>query len=444
MNKKLLLAGLAGILSLATACKKDDPSPKPTPTPTPQPGFTIEAKTTDLLQFDTVRLSAQGAKADAKLSWVINGKEVAEGKDYAFTQPRVGRYQVSLVDKTSGEKVSKDFSVTGRFTSGAFLLNEGNFGNETGTLTYIDASKQFVLDSAYIRVNGTKLGNVCQDMTFANGKVYILSQNGPRNGGEGLLTIADAKTLEKHKVINDATLAKDQPTHIAVVHSRIYLRGNKGIYRGTEEGSFKLIPGTEKANKLRMVTIGELVIATTSTKKLLVIQDEEVKKTLTLPEGTISGIDLAPNGHLWLSYFKPSTIAKVSVSASEIKILDKHELDQSITSVGSLGWNVTSSSAFFAQGNKIYFTGQTSIIYRHDFSTGETKEIVDVQKVDKQAKMYYNSLGIDPKTGHIYYASFDDWGTYKKNVTLVLSPDGKVLLKREHVNAFPAGFYFIP
>jgi hypothetical protein len=438
MNKKLLLAGLAGILSLATACKKDDPSPKPTPTPTPQPGFTIEAKTTDLLQFDTVRLSAQGTKADAKLSWVINGKEVGEGKDYAFTQPRVGRYQVSLVDKTSGEKVSKDFSVTARFTSGAFLLNEGNFGNETGTLTYIDASKQFVLDSAYIRVNGTKLGNVCQDMTFANGKVYIISQNGPKNGGEGLLTIADAKTLEKHKVINDATLAKDWPTHIAVVHSRIYLRGNSGIYRGTEEGSFKLIPGTEKANKLRMVTIGELVIATTSTNKLLVIQDEEVKQTFTLPEGSPSGLALAPDGQLWLSYSKPNTLAKVSVSASGVKILDKHATTQ------SLDKKYTATSAIFARANQIFFTEQSSVIYRHDFSTGETKEIVDVQKVDKQAKMYYNSLGIDPKTGHIYYASFGDYSTYKKNVTLVLDHDGKVLLKREHVNAFPAGFYFIP
>ncbi len=436
MNKKLLLAGLAGILSLATACKKDDPSPKPTPTP--QPGFTIEAKTTDLLQFDTVRLSAQGAKADAKLSWVINGKEVGEGKDYAFTQPRVGRYQVSLVDKTSGEKVSKDFSVTARFTSGAFLLNEGNFGNETGTLTYIDASKQFVLDSAYIRVNGTKLGNVCQDMTFANGKVYIISQNGPKNGGEGLLTIADAKTLEKHKVINDANLAKDWPTHIAVVHSRIYLRGNKGIYRGTEEGSFKLIPGTEQANKLRMVTIGELVIATTSTNKLLVIQDEEVKQTFTLPEGSPSGLALAPDGQLWLSYSKPNTLAKVSVSASGVKILDKH------TTTQSLDKQWTATSAIFARANQIFFTEQSSVIYRHDFSTGETKEIVDVQKVDKQAKMYYNSLGIDPKTGHIYYASFGDYSTYKQNVTLVLDHDGKVLLKREHVNAFPAGFYFIP
>lgn len=438
MNKKLLLAGLAGILSLATACKKDDPSPKPTPTPTPQPGFTIEAKTTDLLQFDTVRLSAQGAKADAKLAWVLNGKEVAEGKDYAFTQPRVGRYQVSLVDKTSGEKVSKDFSVTGRFTSGAFLLNEGNFGNETGTLTYIDASKQFVLDSAYIRVNGTKLGNVCQDMTFANGKVYIISQNGPKNGGEGLLTIADAKTLEKHKVINDATLAKDWPTHIAVVHSRIYIRGNSGIYRGTEEGSFKLIPGTEKANKLRMVTIGELVIATTSTNKLLVIQDEEVKQTFTLPEGSPSGLALAPDGQLWLSYSKPNTLAKVSVSASGVKILDKH------TTTPSLDKKYTATSAIFARANQIFFTEQSSVIYRHDFSTGDTKKIVDVQTIDKQAKMYYNSLGIDPKTGHIYYASFGDYSTYKKNVTLVLDHDGKVLLKREHVNAFPAGFYFIP
>ena len=438
MNKKLLLAGIAGILSLATACKKDDPSPKPTPTPTPQPGFTIEAKTTNLLQFDTVRLSAQGAKADAKLTWMVNGKEVGEGKDYAFTQPRTGSYKVDLVDKRNGGKVSKDFSVAARFTSGAFLLNEGNMSNETGTLTYIDASKKFVLDSAYIRVNGTKLGNVCQDMAFANGKVYILSQNGPKNGGEGMLTIADAKTLEKIKIINDPKTAADWPTHIAVINGRIYLRGNSGIYSGTEDGRFNLIPGTDKANKLRMATIGDLVVATTSTKKLLVLQDGQVKQTFALPEGSPSGLALAPNGQLWLSYSEPNTLAKLSVSASEVKILEKHTTTQSL----SKGW--TATSAIFAQDNQIFFTEQKPVIYRHDFSKNETKEIVDILKLDSEAKMYYNSLGVDPKTGHIYFASFGDWATYKKNITLVLNPDGSLLFKREKVNAFPAGFYFIP
>ena len=59
--------------------------------------------------------------------------------------------------------------------------------------------------------------------------------------------------------------------------------------------------------------------------------------------------------------------------------------------------------------------------------------------------MYYNSLGVAPATGELYYAAFEDFTTYnKKNVTMVLKADGTKLLLKEKVNSFPAGFFFIP
>ena len=117
--------------------------------------------------------------------------------------------------------------VEGRFGKGAFILNEGNMGNETGTLTFVD-SKGIAVDSAYYRVNQTLLGNVCQDLFISDNKMYILSQNGAKNGGEGLLTIANATSLEKEKVYDNTTLS--WPSNLAVVGENLYIRDNNGVY----------------------------------------------------------------------------------------------------------------------------------------------------------------------------------------------------------------------
>ena len=75
--------------------------------------------------------------------------------------------------------------VEGRFGKGTFILNEGNMSNETGTLTFVD-SKGTAMDSAYYRVNQTLLGNVCQDLFISDSKIYVLSQNGAKNGWRGI------------------------------------------------------------------------------------------------------------------------------------------------------------------------------------------------------------------------------------------------------------------
>ena len=448
MYKKILIASLALIAGLAS-CKKDDPTPSPNPPST----LTIDgvASSLEFYQLDTAHLSVAGVAKDtaAKAIWAVNGAKAAEGATFDFTTAHPGKYEVTLT--VDGKSAKHTYTVAPRFSEGAFLLNEGNSGNETGSLTYIHPSKKLVIDQAYFHINGTKLGNVCQDLAFGNDKVYIISQNGPRNGGEGLLTIAEAGSLKKVKVYNDATLAQKWPTHIAVIRDHIYLRADykatptspKGcIYRGTEDGGFTLIPETEGVMKMRMAQIGERLFALTSDSKVLMIQGTQVVRELDLSPAKPTGIAVSHDGKLWVSTTSPNAILKVDPTPDNFVALDTHVLDKSISS----GWSAT--SAFFAHGDKLYFTGQSSVIYCHDFATNKTSQVIDVKTIDgvgTSANMYYNSLGVDPATGELYYAAFEDFSTYnKKNVTMVLKADGTKLLLKEQVNSFPAGFYFIP
>lgn len=446
MYKKILIASLALIAGLAS-CKKDDPTPSPNPPST----LTIDgvASTLEFYQLDTAHLSVAGVAKDAaaKAVWAVNGAKAAEGATFDFTTAHPGKYEVTLT--VGGKSAKHTYTVAPRFSEGAFLLNEGNFGNETGSLTYIHPSKKLVIDQAYYRVNGTKLGNVCQDLAFGNDQVYILSQLGPKNGGEGLLTIASSNSLEKVKVYNDEALAQSTPTHIAVLRDHIYIRTERdGILRGSSEGGFTPITGTKKALKQRMAQIGERLFALTSDSKVLMIQGTQVVRELDLSPAKPSGIAVSHDGKLWVSTTSPNAILKVDPTPDNFVALDTHILDKSISATGPESWQRTTSSAFFAHGDKLYFTGQSSVIYCHDFATSKTSQVIDVKTIDgvgTSANMYYNSLGVDPSTGELYYAAFEGYSTYnKKNVTMVLKADGTKLLLKEKVNSFPAGFYFIP
>lgn len=447
MTKKILWASLALVVGFAS-CKKDDPV-EVEKALTRELSLSFSNNATAIQQIEPIVITATGEQATTNpsgLIWRVNGKEVARGTTYTFRPGLPGKYSLNVSSSDGNVSITRDYTVEPRFTKGAFLLNEGNRTNETGTITYVDVDKKVILDSAYIHVNGTKLGNVCQDLTFANDKVYIISQNGQRNGGEGLLTIAKAGTLEKIKVFNDATLAKEWPTHIAVIEDRIYLRANNGIHVGTENGGFKLIAGTEKAQMLRMAVIGQRVFATTSDKKLLMIQGDQVVKELLLAEKA-TGLALADDGNLWVAISNQGSnnqILKVSADPADFKILDMQAVSLSLS-------NYTTASVIQPHGNVLYFAvtpwKAPISIHKHDFAAKATTLFANIldTKYAPELKTFYNSLGVDPKTGYVYYSGIKGFGEdYKTNSTLVLDPQGNVLIKKDNTNSFPAGWYFIP
>ena len=343
--------------------------------------------------------------------------------------------------KANGQEFKKKYGVRPRFDKGVFLLNEGSMNTETGSLTYLNAKHKVIVDNAFYRVNGKRLGNVCQDMAFANDKIYIISQNGKAHGGEGMLVIAEAKSLKFLSEYTDEKLVALNPSHIAVVGDKIYLRTDKGIYVGGEQGGFKLIPETLQASKLNMKTVGDLVFALTQDNKVLMIQGDRVVASLALAEGKVSGLALSNNGSLFMSYTNPNRIAKLSQDPKVFKILEEQNEE-----TANLAQKETSSSRIFAYGNMLYIPNDR-VIYVHDFSSKQTSKWSDVDSKEYPTALnqYYNSLGLDDK-GNVYYAALEGWGAqYKNNLTLIMDATKKTtILEKMGVNAFPAGFYTIP
>ena len=436
MNKKLQIAFLAIALGL-TACVQD----KVTPELPEDLHIDASSGATNLHQLEKADFTAVGStvKDGKDVTWYVNGKQVATGLNYAFSSNLPGEFEIMI--KANGQEFKKKYGVRPRFDKGVFLLNEGSMNTETGSLTYLNAKHKVIVDNAFYRVNGKRLGNVCQDMAFANDKIYIISQNGKAHGGEGMLVIAEAKSLKFLSEYTDEKLVALRPSHIAVVGDKIYLRTDEGIYVGREQGGFKFIPETLKASKLNMKTVGDLVFALTQDNKVLMIQGDRVVASLALAEGTVSGLALSNNGSLFMSYTNPNRIAKLSQDPKEFKILEEQEVKGA-----NLAADRTSSSRIFAYGNMLYIPNDR-VIYVHDFSSKQTSKWSDVDSKEYPTTLnqYYNSLGLDDK-GNVYYAALEGWGAqYKNNLTLIMDATTKTtILEKMGVNAFPAGFYTIP
>ena len=436
MNKKLQIAFLAIALGL-TACVQD----KVTAELPEDLHIDASSGATNLHQLEKADFTAVGStvKDGKDVTWYVNGKQVATGINYAFSSNLPGEFEIMI--KANGQEFKKKYGVRPRFDKGVFLLNEGSLKTETGSLTYLNAKHKVIVDNAFYRVNGKKLGNICQDMAFANNKIYIISQNGKVNGGEGMLVIAEANSLKFLSEYTDEKLVALNPSHIAVVGDKIYLRTDKGIYVGGEQGGFKLIPETLQASKLNMKTVGDLVFALTQDNKVLMIQGDRVVASLALAAGKVSGLALSNNGSLFMSYTNPNRIAKLSQDPKEFKILEEQDEE-----TANLAQKETSSSRIFAYGNMLYIPNDR-VIYVHDFSSKQTSKWSDVNSEEYSTALnqYYNSLGLDDK-GNVYYAALEGWGAqYKNNLTLIMDATKKTtILEKMGVNAFPAGFYTIP
>lgn len=390
-----------------------------------------------IVQLDTLYLDAriENLSGTAKYLWTVDGKEVSTASTYKFSQPRTGEYIIGLtVSDSNGEtlQTTMNAKVEGRFGKGTFILNEGNMTDETGTLTFVD-SKGIAVDSAYYRVNQTLLGNACQDLFISENKIYILSQNGARNGGEGLLAIANANSLEKEKVYDNATL--NRPTHLAVVGENLYIRDGHGVYMlNTSTDALTFVEGTGEALKNRMAVVGEKVFVMGS-KKLYVIQNGAIIHTIPF-NSSLSGIAKTYDENLWVSCTSPASIIKVN--PVDYTIIDTHALNVSI----GAGWG--GAPAFSAKDDIIYFSNAGFKLYRHIFSQNKTEEVADIKQYVEDAGMYYNSLGVDPVSGEVYFATLKGYLEYKTNDIAIFdfSKTPALQFDIKNKNSFPAGVFF--
>lgn len=321
------------------------------------------------------------------------------------------------------------------YSKGTFVLNERSADNASGNLIFISPENE-ITTNAYYTVNKSHLGSACQDLFIANGKMYIISQNGTE---DGMLVIANAGTLKKEEAFSKEDLAElNWPTHIAVVGDNAYIRDGQGIYLlklASKELTF--IEGSEGALKNRMAVAQGKTFAMTS-DGILVLQNGTILKNIKL-ESTPTGILKASDGNLWVAINAPAKIMKIS--SNDYSVIKENEIGEGFGL--SAGWG--STPAISAKGDMIYFGNDEAKIYRHNFTTGETQLMVNVPDRVENAGITYNTLAVNPTNGDVYVNTIKDWTEFTtNNISVFNFENGNSTLVNNYqdLTAFPAGVFF--
>lgn len=431
---------LSIILGLFSSCNDDNDCPGVDPQ---APIINITSGNLSMNIGDSIILKANSISLlPTTYSWSMDSVEVSTDSIFVFKKNYSGDFEVQLIaTNEKGSTVSKtQIHVNpGKYKEGTFIINEGS--SSPGSLIFINSQGQ-VTNKAYELENGGKLGNACQDLFIQNHKMYIVAQNGGNEGG--YLTIINAETLKKERAFQEELSDKvSWPTHIAVLNDdNIYLRDNNGIKRfQPSTGEVTLIEGSQKARKNTMAVCNGKIFAAVD-KTVVVIEQGQDAITNTIQfEGKVSGVIKASDGNLWVSDAN-GNIYKID-SGTYAEIGSQYVGDEAKNTL-SAGWAATPSIT--AKGDTLYMNGSGTKIYRHVFSTGKTKLMVDVKDMVENAGMAYNTVAVNPLTGEVIFNSIKGYGQdYKINNISVFDFSGEEpVLKANHENytEFPGGTFF--
>lgn len=431
----LLLGVFAGLVS---SCSDDD---KYIPTP---PAVTIESAngSFSMLPTESIVLKAKvDSPIETSLAWLVNGEKVSTDSIYTFKAEELGKYNVMLaVSNADGKAFTTTMiEVHGTYKYGTFVVSEGS--SSSGSLVFI-TPKGEVIDNAYYLENGGELGGGTQDLFIKDNKMYIISQNGGYDGG--YLTILNAETLKRERKFQSELDGKvSWATHVvALGEDDIYLRDNNGIKRfQPSSGTVTLIEGTKGARKNTMAVADGKVFASVS-KTVVVIESgkDEVTNTIKFDEN-VSSVIKASDGDLWV----------LDASGSITKVDAKTYAKLATNKVSDDAKNILSPSYaaapyITAKGDTLYMSGLSSKIYRHIFSTKETKLMVDAKDFVENVGVVYNTCAVHPLTGEVYFNSIKGYGLdYLINNISVFDFSGnepKLSANYENYTAFPAGIFF--
>lgn len=347
---------------------------------------------------------------------------------------------------------------------GTFVLNEGNMTTENGSLTYI-TPEGYVVDDAYKAVNGTELGNVCQDMAFCDGKIYIISQNGDENAvgtkfeNDGMLVIVDAKTLKKERSFSREELKELYwPTHIAVLdESHVYIRDNKdnegAIWRfDTKSGQLTFIEGSKGAPQTPFVVKGKKVYTYKNTNVLIKLWSVDATSDKITPANLpyhlkeVYQIKDAGNNNIWVlgdvtDRESPNWVIKTDLSNPSDNKAPYRKLHV-------LPSNRNSSGDYFTAHNNTIYYNEDTYIYSVTFDEEDSQpiQLVDLNGIDSNAKELYNGMKVNTSTGYLYVNTIKGVGPFYTTNSIwkfdVKGDWSAPVNKYDNYTNFPAGFFF--
>lgn len=331
-----------------------------------------------------------------------------------------------IVFSSCTDEESKD---NGKFSSGAFIVNQGAFGSGTGTITFENGTE--VITDAYTTQNpNLVLGNVAQSIYKYDQKYFIAVNNASK------IVVANS---EDFKFVNEISLLL--PRYFAVSNSKLYATSwtnnfKSGFINLIDHKTFKVtksiaIDGLAE----KMVEKDGLLYITVSAEANdvlnghVVVYDtskDEIKEIIKVGDNS-NDIVLDKNGDIWVicSGFSDFNDPTKNTKGSLHKITGNKSVYSRTLSNGANGL-VTNAAR-----NKIYFMMDAQV-----FEFDPTNTTIDPKSI---ASGYYYAMSLDTQNDNIYLADAKD---FQKNGEVKVIDSKGTTVKTIAAGVIPGFVYF--
>ncbi|CAG5012667.1 hypothetical protein DYBT9275_05223 [Dyadobacter sp. CECT 9275] len=331
----------------------------------------------------------------------------------------------------------------GDYAQGVFVINEGNFTQNNGSISYFSREGGPADDDIFKAVNGLELKGGVQGYAVAGNNGLILVDNSA--AGLDKVEIVEANTFKKVATIGTPDIENPRRV-IAISSAKAYVScwGTNADY--TYRTGYVAVIDLATNKVIKKIDIlggpenmvlheGKVFVGTVSYgggKALNVINtsSDQIVKTISTPGGAPSPIGIDANGKLWVG---------AGIEASKID-----PVTYAVETTLKIGENATKSA-----GNFVFGTDKKTIFfvlsyYDANYVThGETYKfgIADtkISLTTPLIKRVFTGLAVDPSQGLIYAGVTPSYA--QAGYAVRYRTDGSVVDSIK-VGIAPTGFFF--
>lgn len=361
-------------------------------------------------------------------------------------------------------------------TEGTFVVCEGNMTSVNGMLVYYDKNGKEYQEVFEQANSGMEIGNVVQDMYMANGKIYLLTQNGSNMNGAGRFVVCDARTMRMEYadplVIKTPEGKATWPQHLVIVsdtkgyvqYSEAGMEATSGIceltlsnkkveVKATVNGTFGKFT-TVGAIKTRMVySRGKIYAGCGHSVAIIDPASNSIEKRLTYEGQQVKGIVKGADGNIWFTLAGTFTgsqngMPKFTSNPKIIgidhsgNVVQETEMPSNIK-LPVATWSPTVGMCASFTDPYIYFVDTDAFNANSATRYNYTTKTFDVNYISG-SETIYGIMGIHPKTKKLWVgrSSYVDSSIYVFDVSGSSPSQEQIYSYPTQKGASPAGMDF--
>lgn len=337
--------------------------------------------------------------------------------------------QIEATDsKNQSNTLNIAINADGKYASGVFILNEGNFTSSNGSISFLNI-ESVLTNNIFYEENDKDLGDVVQSMTILDSIAFLIINNSNK------IEVVNAKTFELI-----TTIQADQPRYLEINGDKGYLTeqpSGGGHVRIIDMANYETLATIEtgdfSAPNTMIIKENTLYVSHSYGNSLSVIDLTSESITATIEVGNGPGdLVMDQNGDIWVicaggygtdwSALNDGALVRLS---SDNLVAEKIELNTNLP--GKLGITEAGTQLFFLINNTVNTVDLTAT----------TKSASVFVTIDGGLNLY--GLGVNPENGDIYVG---DAVYFQGNGTVFQYSANASLIDSYEVGVGPNGFVF--